>query len=171
MAAVDLWDAGHTGGHVDVGGRRLGVGGRRRHLGDADECPSSRDAVWEAAWGARDVVQPSSAARRRLPRTPVRVTTWRPAAVHAADRYDRALERRPRCTELQTGLPAAMATATGPRRPRRGTSTPSCRYDSICRAAARRLSQSERLRPGERYDLRRQLLLFVTCGGHQLGGR
>ena len=149
-------DAGRRG---RVGGRRARVAGRRRHLGDADERACGRDAVRQAARRARDAVQPATGARRRVSRAAVRVTSRRTAALHAADRNDRALERRPGCaaipTRLSTAAAAAADTAAAWTTSLRRASTSPSRYHSISRAPARRLPQPERLRPGQRCGLQR----------------
>ena len=124
VETVDLCDSSRAGGRNDVGGRRIGVAGRRRHLGDTDESACGRDAVRQAAWCPRDTVEPSTATRRRLPRTSVRVAAGRATAVHASDRNDRALERSPCCFALQACLSAAITAAVWTP-PLRGTSTPS----------------------------------------------
>ena len=125
VETVDVSDAGRAGGRDDVGGRPVGGASQRRDPGDTDECAGGRDAVRQAARGPRHAVKSPTAARRRLPRTSVRVATGRPAAVHAADRYDRALERSQGCSALQASLSAAVACATWTL-PHRPTWTPSC---------------------------------------------
>jgi len=167
---VERWSvADRAGGRSDVGGRRAGATGRRRNLGDADECARGRDTVRQAAWGPRDALKPPTAARRRLPRTSVRLTAGRPtAAVHATNWNDRAVERSARCAALQACLSADItSTWTPPRRglsaaisttwtpARWGPSTSPRWYDAVCQASARRLPQSERLCSGQRYDIER----------------